>query len=66
MLHVCVCVSDGAGSGWMINRIHDGFDVCFNVDTMQHLWQLPESVTLDPSLLTHDDIQVVLHSYLST
>jgi len=63
---VCVCVSDGTGSGWMMNRIYDGFNIYFNVDTMQHLWQLPESVTLDPSLLTHDDIQVVLHSYSST
>jgi len=51
-------VSAGAGNGWMVNRIHDGFNVYFNVDTMQHAWQQPHSVTLDPSLLTHDDIQV--------
>ena len=57
---VCVCVSAGAGSGWMVNRINDGFNVYFNVDTMQHLWHLPDSVTLDPSLLTRDDIQVAL------
>ena len=63
---MCVTGGAGSGSGWMINRIHDGFEVYLNVDTMQHLWQLPESVTLDPSLLTHDDIQVAQRSYLST
>jgi len=42
----------------MVNRIRDGFNIYFNVDSMQHAWQLPKSVTLDPSLLTHDEIQV--------
>lgn len=56
---VYVCVSVDVGSGWMMNRISDGFNVYFNVDTMQHSWLLPESVTLDPSLLTHTDIQVL-------
>jgi len=56
---MCVGVSvGGAGSGWMMNRINDGFNFYFNVDTMEHSWQLPESVELDPSLLTHADIQV--------
>ena len=63
-MYVClclsVCVSGGVGSGWMVNRISDGFNVYFSVDTMQHSWQLPDSVTLDPSLMTHDDIQVLL------
>ena len=51
-------MSGAAGSGWMVNRIHDGFNIYFNVETMEHSWHLPESVTLDPSLLTHDEIQV--------
>jgi len=57
---VCVCVYavDGEGSGWMVNRIPVGFDFYFNVDSMQQCWLLPESVTLDQSLLTHADIQV--------
>ena len=48
----------------MVNGISDGFDFYFNVDTMQQSWQLPESDELDPSLLTHADIQVPC-SYLS-
>ena len=53
------------GSGWMVNRICDGFDVYFNVDTMQLAWQLPESEMLDPSLLTHDDIQVIYYMIIT-
>lgn len=54
---MCVSVG-GPGSGWMMNRISNGFNFYFNVDTMEHSWQLPESAELDPSLLTHADIQV--------
>jgi len=62
---VCACLcAGGGGSGWMVNGISDGFDFYFNVDTMQQSWQLPESDELDPSLLTHADIQVPC-SYLS-
>jgi len=48
----------------MVNRISDGFNFYFNVDTMEQAWQLPESAELDPSLLTHADIQV-RDSYIS-
>ena len=56
---ICVCQTEcGTGSGWMVNRISAGFNFYFNVDTMEQSWQLPESAELDPSLLTHSDIQV--------
>jgi len=49
---------DDVGSGWMVNRINNGFNFYFNVETMEKSWYLPESAMMDKSLLTHADIQV--------
>ena len=53
--------SEVVGSGWMMNRTHEGYKYYFNVHSMEAGWERTEAMKKDHSLLTKDEIQVSYH-----
>ena len=45
------------GSGWMMNRLNDGFKFFFNVNTLQYAFERAYDMDKDHTLLTREEIQ---------
>ena len=57
---VCVWRAGECGSGWMMNKLRDGYKFFFNVHTLEYSFERAESMKKDYNLLTRDEIQVSL------
>ncbi len=44
----------------MMNRTREGFKFYFNIHTMENSWDRPDGVRKDHSLLTREEIQVII------
>ena len=45
------------GSGWMMNRLNDGFKFFFNINTLQYAFERSANMDKDHTLLTREEIQ---------
>ena len=55
---LCVTSSGECGSGWMMNKLSDGYKFFFNVHSLAYSFERGDGVKKDYALLTRDEIQV--------
>ena len=60
VLCCCCCVTSlgECGSGWMMNKLSDGYKFFFNVHSLAYSFERGDGVKKDYALLTRDEIQV--------